>query len=112
MLHWEPISIRPIFQGLIRPMETIPFLFPHLQTHERPQLKTSVNAQHLLQSLRAPLKTIWERSELLEKLKRKENLKGKCGRCEMKDCRGCRSLALALTGDYLAEDPHCWYHDI
>lgn len=57
------------------------------------------------------LKTIWEKSELLEKLRRKENLKGKCGRCEMEDCRGCRSLALALTEDYLGEDPHCWYHD-
>jgi radical SAM protein with 4Fe4S-binding SPASM domain len=58
------------------------------------------------------LREIWEKSELLEKLRRKENLKGKCGRCEIKDCRGCRSLALALTGDYLEEDPHCWHHDV
>jgi radical SAM protein with 4Fe4S-binding SPASM domain len=55
------------------------------------------------------LKQIWEESEILEKLRRKENLKGKCGKCEIKDCRGCRSLALSLTGDYLGEDPHCWY---
>ena len=55
------------------------------------------------------LKTIWEKSEILERLRRKENLKGKCGKCEVKDCRGCRSLALCLTGDDLAEDPHCWY---
>ena len=53
------------------------------------------------------LSRIWEKSELLEKLRRKENLKGKCGGCEIKECRGCRSLALALTGDYLGEDPHC-----
>jgi radical SAM protein with 4Fe4S-binding SPASM domain len=59
--------------------------------------------------LRDSLKTIWEKSEILEKLRRKENLKGKCGRCGMEDCRGCRSLALCLTGDYLEEDPHCWY---
>jgi len=59
-----------------------------------------------------PLKEIWEKSEILEKLRKKENLKGKCGSCEMKDCRGCRSLAFALTGDYLEEDPHCRYHDI
>ena len=59
-----------------------------------------------------PLEQIWERSEILEQLRRKENLKGKCGRCEIRDCRGCRSLALALTGDYLEEDPHCWYHDV
>ncbi len=55
------------------------------------------------------LKQIWEKSEILEKLRVKENLKGQCGRCELKDCRGCRSLALSRTGDYLAEDPHCWH---
>jgi radical SAM protein with 4Fe4S-binding SPASM domain len=59
--------------------------------------------------LETPLKQIWEESEMLRKLRRKENLKGKCGSCEIKDCRGCRSLALALTGDYLEQDPHCWY---
>jgi len=56
-----------------------------------------------------PLGEIWENSELLKTLRKKENLKGRCGRCEIKDCRGCRSLALSLTGDYLEEDPHCWY---
>ena len=58
------------------------------------------------------LEEIWERSEILELLRRKESLKGRCGECEIKDCRGCRSLALALTGDYLEEDPHCWDHDV
>jgi radical SAM protein with 4Fe4S-binding SPASM domain len=57
------------------------------------------------------LKKIWEESDLLEKLRRKENLKGKCGSCGIDDCRGCRSLALASTGDYLEEDPHCSYQD-
>jgi len=55
------------------------------------------------------LKTIWEKSEVLEKVRRKENLKGKCGTCRIEGCTGCRSLAYALTGDFLAEDPHCWY---
>jgi radical SAM protein with 4Fe4S-binding SPASM domain len=59
--------------------------------------------------LQTPLKQIWEESDTLEKLRRKENLKGKCGSCGIDDCRGCRSLALALTGDFLAEDPHCWH---
>jgi len=59
--------------------------------------------------LKDSLKTIWDKSILLEQLRRKENLKGRCGRCEKKECRGCRSLALALTGDYFEEDPHCWY---
>jgi radical SAM protein with 4Fe4S-binding SPASM domain len=56
-----------------------------------------------------PLHRIWETSALLATLRRKENLRGRCGVCEIKECRGCRSLALSLTGDYLAEDPHCWY---
>jgi radical SAM protein with 4Fe4S-binding SPASM domain len=55
------------------------------------------------------LKKIWETSELLAALRKKKNLKGKCGCCNIEDCRGCRSLAFALTGDYLAEDPHCAY---
>jgi len=59
--------------------------------------------------LNDPLRKIWEESDLLEKLRRKENLKGKCGSCGIANCRGCRSLTLALTGDYLAEDPHCSY---
>ena len=61
--------------------------------------------------LETSLKQIWDESEILEKLRKKENLKGKCGSCGIDDCRGCRSLALALTGDYLGEDPHCWYDD-
>ncbi|OGP92542.1 MAG: hypothetical protein A2156_08700 [Deltaproteobacteria bacterium RBG_16_48_10] len=56
-----------------------------------------------------PLEELWEKSEILKRLRRKENLKGKCGSCEIEGCRGCRSLALSVTGDYLAEDPHCWY---
>jgi radical SAM protein with 4Fe4S-binding SPASM domain len=61
--------------------------------------------------LQTPLKQIWDASGLLQKLRVKKNLKGKCGRCEMEDCRGCRSLAFALTNDYLAEDPHCAYRE-
>jgi radical SAM protein with 4Fe4S-binding SPASM domain len=59
--------------------------------------------------LETPLKQIWEQSGLLQELRKKENLKGKCGKCGIKECRGCRSLAFALTDDYFAEDPHCWY---
>jgi len=59
--------------------------------------------------LETPLKQIWRQSGLLQELRNKTNLKGRCGRCGIEDCRGCRSLALALTSDYLAEDPHCGY---
>jgi radical SAM protein with 4Fe4S-binding SPASM domain len=57
--------------------------------------------------LEQPLDQIWRKSEVLEQVRKKENLKGKCRTCEVEDCRGCRSLAFALTGDYLEEDPHC-----
>jgi len=57
--------------------------------------------------LNKSLKQIWEGSRILGQLREKENLKGRCGRCDIEDCRGCRSLALSLTGDYLEEDPHC-----
>lgn len=53
------------------------------------------------------LQDIWSNSILLQDLRRKENLQGKCRLCPLKNCRGCRSLALALTGNYFAEDPHC-----
>jgi len=61
--------------------------------------------------LETPLSEIWEKSEILQRLRKKENLKGKCRSCHVTDCRGCRSLAFALTGDYLEEDPHCSYQD-
>jgi radical SAM protein with 4Fe4S-binding SPASM domain len=55
------------------------------------------------------LEEIWDESEILKKVRKKENLKGRCGDCGIEECRGCRSLALSITGDYLAEDPHCSY---
>ncbi len=59
--------------------------------------------------LREPLRVIWEGSEVLRLVRDRSNLKGRCKACDVAACRGCRSLALALTGDYLAEDPHCPY---
>lgn len=32
---------------------------------------------------------------------------GTCGLCGIDDCAGCRALALAATGDLLADDPQC-----
>lgn len=55
------------------------------------------------------LHEIWEGSELLKSLKDKINLKGKCKNCNIENCFGCRSLALSLNGDPLAEDPNCFY---
>ena len=54
------------------------------------------------------LENIWSNSTLLNDLRNKKNLKGKCGKCGVSDCIGCRAMVYALTGDYLAEDFHCW----
>ncbi len=58
--------------------------------------------------LEQSLAHIWGESELLNQLRQKENLKGRCRNCGIDHCRGCRSLALSLTGDHLGEDPHCF----
>ncbi len=51
---------------------------------------------------------IWYTSEILWKIRDKRNLKGKCNSCEfVPRCGGCRAIAYALTGDYLAEDSQC-----
>ena len=52
---------------------------------------------------------IWYTSELLWKIRDKNNLKGKCHGCEnLAYCGGCRAVAYAVTGDYLEGDPQCW----
>jgi len=52
---------------------------------------------------------IWHTSDLLWEIADKHNLKGKCNSCEfITQCSGCRAMAYACTGDYLAEDPQCW----
>jgi len=52
---------------------------------------------------------IWHTSDLLWQIADKRNLKGKCNSCEfLTRCSGCRAMAYACTGDYLAEDPQCF----
>ena len=66
--------------------------------------------QLILGNVRADsLADVWYSSETLTVLRDRGNLKGKCGACEYKNwCGGCRAMALAINGDYLAEDPTCW----
>ena len=59
-----------------------------------------------------PFSTIWATAPIFEDLrKREERLKGRCGECQYRRlCGGCRGRTLAVTGDYLAEDPSCFIH--
>jgi radical SAM protein with 4Fe4S-binding SPASM domain len=54
------------------------------------------------------LTDIWYNSKVLNELRERSALKGKCGDCEYRvTCGGCRGRAYACTGDYLATDPVC-----
>jgi AdoMet-dependent heme synthase len=51
---------------------------------------------------------IWRDSPVTKAL-RARALEGACGTCKLTDrCAGCRAVAFAKTGNYLATDPRCW----
>ena len=51
---------------------------------------------------------IWRNSKVLNELRERSLLKGKCGECKYREtCGGCRGRAYACTGDYLEADPVC-----
>jgi radical SAM protein with 4Fe4S-binding SPASM domain len=51
---------------------------------------------------------IWNTSDIVMHLKNRD-VEGHCGDCEYKfKCGGCRAVAEAYTGNYLAEDTRCW----
>lgn len=51
---------------------------------------------------------IWNESKLFKDLRNWDAYKGRCGVCEYKAlCGGCRARALAVHGDYMAEEPYC-----
>jgi len=57
-----------------------------------------------------PLPEIYRQSPLFQSLRDRDQLKGRCGRCEFRwTCGGSRSRAYAMTGDVLAEEPFCAY---
>jgi radical SAM protein with 4Fe4S-binding SPASM domain len=60
--------------------------------------------------LETSLDELWRTSEVLHNIRNKELFKGTCSVCRIADCFGCRAMTYALTGDYLAADPHCWIH--
>ena len=60
-----------------------------------------------------PLTAILRDNEIIKAVRSRETLKGKCGRCRYKStCGGCRALAYYKTGDYMAEDPTCFFEPV
>lgn len=57
-----------------------------------------------------PLLKILKDNDILNALRERNTLKGKCGICRYKHtCGGCRAVAYYKTGDYLESDPNCFF---
>jgi len=55
-------------------------------------------------------KDLWDNAPLMNQLRDRKSLEGKCGECEFSSmCSGCRARAFAETGNYMAEDNSCDY---
>jgi len=54
---------------------------------------------------------VYRKSSLFRALRDPDMREGKCGECEYRCiCGGSRARAYAMTGNFLAEDPRCFYH--
>jgi len=59
------------------------------------------------------LDEIYRENSLLQQCRKGENLGGRCGTCSRSaSCGGCRGMALAVNGDFCAEDPHCMAEEL
>jgi radical SAM protein with 4Fe4S-binding SPASM domain len=57
-----------------------------------------------------PIDRVVEESKLFADLLDRSKLKGRCGNCRYQyTCGGCRAMAYYHTGDYLEEDPTCFF---
>lgn len=60
-----------------------------------------------------PLDELVEGSELFARITDRSRLGGRCGRCRYQyTCGGCRAMAYFHTGDYMAEDPTCFFDPV
>ena len=56
--------------------------------------------------------SVWANAEVFRRVRHTSAYKGRCGGCAFRVlCGGCRARAYETTGDYLAEEPLCAYHD-
>ncbi len=60
-----------------------------------------------------PLDQLVNESEIFAALTDRSRLKGRCGRCRYQyTCGGCRAMAYYHSGDYLEEDPTCFFDPV
>jgi len=60
-----------------------------------------------------PLDRLVTESELFATILDRSQLKGRCGRCRYQyTCGGCRAMAYFHTGDYMQEDPTCFFDPV
>ncbi|MFQ5621701.1 MAG: SPASM domain-containing protein, partial [Candidatus Nanoarchaeia archaeon] len=53
---------------------------------------------------------IWYKSDVLWRLRERKKIEV-CGKCKFLDqCAGCRAIAYAVYGDFMAKDPQCFIH--
>ncbi|MBP1684983.1 MAG: Radical domain heme biosynthesis protein [Deltaproteobacteria bacterium] len=60
-----------------------------------------------------PLDRLVNESDLFATILDRSQLKGRCGRCRYQyTCGGCRAMAYFHTGDYMQEDPTCFFEPV
>ena len=58
------------------------------------------------------LEDIWFNNEILNKLRNRDNLEGKCKNCKYRSfCGGCRGSSLVCSGSLFESDTNCWLKD-
>ena len=63
-------------------------------------------------SLKNRFRDIWINSKILNDIRNRKNIKGRCATCYLESlCKGCRAIAYAMNNDYLGEDNQCWLTD-
>ncbi|MCZ7634627.1 MAG: hypothetical protein M5U12_00250 [Verrucomicrobia bacterium] len=89
----------------------------HLAGHERRgrrrALRHPARRAQRRERPETPIRDIVANTEIFRRVLDRNQLGGKCGRCRYKfTCGGCRAMALFASGDYMGEDPQCFFEPV
>ncbi len=116
---WATVKERELFAqmpavstGILLPSTTACILGEYLFIEPSGEVKPCSFAQMVLGNVNEkPLGEIWHEvlsSPFFHRIKDAESRTGYCRGCQyLEDCKGCRSRAFVLTGDWFASDPVC-----